>query len=186
MSSVAFTGINSAILWGNKQLSSHCTDKEPEAQRKFSQGLRVRKCQSQELNTGRVAPELTPFMGPLPLVTQPRALYPTSYPRAHTCQVDGDPAAEETEGHMSEEAAVVQKPVRPGREEGRKEKGSGGKAGGGRPEEGGNDPALGKRRSMWGPNHLSTSPSIHSPILPVKCLPPFTIHPFISINYSIV
>lgn len=50
---------------------------------------------------------------------------------------------------MSEEAAVVQKPVRPGREgAGRKRAQEVELVGEGQEREGGNDPVLGKMRSM--------------------------------------
>ena len=99
---------------------------------------------------GGLAPELTLIVGPLPLAAPTQGPTPHVLSGAHTCQVDGDPTTEEAESHMSEEAAVIEKPVRPGREGGRKKMDSGGRTGGrslGRRRRE-NVPALGNRRSM--------------------------------------
>ena len=99
---------------------------------------------------GRLAPELTLTVGPLPLAAPTQGPTPHILTRAHTCQVDGGPTTEEAESHMSEEAAVIEKPVRPGREGGRKKMDSGGRIGrrslGRRGRE--NGPALGNWRSL--------------------------------------
>lgn len=82
---------------------------------------------------------------------------PTQGPRtprpapARTCQVDGDPAAEEAHGHVPEEAAVVEEPVRPGGGAGRE--GSGVElAGGGWGEKEG-------AAQLWGKQDLCEDPS---------------------------
>ena len=58
---------------------------------------------------------------------------------------------------MSEETAVIEKPVRPEKEGRRKRTSSGGGTGGGRPGRRGREsgPALGDLRSMGGLNHPS-------------------------------
>ena len=127
---------------------------------------------------GGLAPELTLIVGPLPLAAPTQGPTPHVLSGAHTCQVDGDPTTEEAESHMSEEAAVIEKPVRPGREGGRKKMDSGGRTGG---------RSLGRRGRengpVWGTGDLCEDPNIHPCICPPPCSiilyhpPPFTIHP---------